>query len=315
MAAKQRLTSEAIFALLQWPMAHSHHHADTDIAALRKACVLISSFMLVELAVGLWANALVLVADAGHMFLDATALALAWWAAHLSKRGFDQQLSYGYHRFQVLAAFVNGLTLVGLIIWITVEAVQRLINPESMNPWPTLIVASLGFIVNLVAFRLLHDTSGNTNIRSAALHVLGDLLGSVAAMIAAAVVMIWGWLYADPVLTLVIVVILGRGAYGVLRESAHILLEGVPAGVNLAQIKTTLTEEIKDVDGVHHVHAWGLTAEKPLLTLHALIPENAEVQKVVADIKRLLKERFDIEHSTIQVELGPCPDDQHGHGH
>jgi cobalt-zinc-cadmium efflux system protein len=296
-------------------MAHSHHHADTDIAALRKACVLISSFMLVELAVGLWANALVLVADAGHMFLDATALALAWWAAHLSKRGFDQQLSYGYHRFQVLAAFVNGLTLVGLIIWITVEAVQRLINPESMNPWPTLIVASLGFIVNLVAFRLLHDTSGNTNIRSAALHVLGDLLGSVAAMIAAAVVMIWGWLYADPVLTLVIVVILGRGAYGVLRESAHILLEGVPAGVNLAQIKTTLTEEIKDVDGVHHVHAWGLTAEKPLLTLHALIPENAEVQKVVADIKRLLKERFDIEHSTIQVELGPCPDDQHGHGH
>jgi cobalt-zinc-cadmium efflux system protein len=296
-------------------MAHSHHHADTDIAALRRACVLISSFMLVELGVGLWANALVLVADAGHMFLDATALALAWWAAHLSKRGFDQQLSYGYHRFQVLAAFVNGLTLVGLIIWITVEAVQRLISPESMNPWPTLIVASLGFIVNLVAFRLLHDTSGNTNIRSAALHVLGDLLGSVAAMIAAAVVMIWGWLYADPVLTLVIVVILGRGAYGVLRESAHILLEGVPAGVNLAQIKTTLTEEIKDVDGVHHVHAWGLTAEKPLLTLHALIPENAEVQKVVADIKRLLKERFDIEHSTIQVELGPCPDDQHGHGH
>ena len=296
-------------------MAHSHHHADTDIAALRRACVLISSFMLVELGVGLWANALVLVADAGHMFLDATALALAWWAAHLSKRGFDQQLSYGYHRFQVLAAFVNGLTLVGLIIWITVEAVQRLISPESMNPWPTLIVASLGFIVNLVAFRLLHDTSGNTNIRSAALHVLGDLLGSVAAMIAAAVVMIWGWLYADPVLTLAIVVILGRGASGVLRESAHILLEGVPAGVNLTQIKTTLTEEIKDVDGVHHVHAWGLTAEKPLLTLHALIPENAEVQKVVADIKRLLKERFDIEHSTIQVELGPCPDDQHGHGH
>jgi cobalt-zinc-cadmium efflux system protein len=296
-------------------MAHSHHHADTDIAALRRACVLISSFMLVELVVGLWANALVLVADAGHMFLDATALALAWWAAHLSKRGFDQQLSYGYHRFQVLAAFVNGLTLVGLIIWITVEAVQRLISPESMNPWPTLIVASLGFIVNLVAFRLLHDTSGNTNIRSAALHVLGDLLGSVAAMIAAAVVMIWGWLYADPVLTLAIVVILGRGASGVLRESAHILLEGVPAGVNLAQIKTTLTEEIKDVDGVHHVHAWGLTAEKPLLTLHALIPENAEVQQVVADIKRLLKERFDIEHSTIQVELGPCPDDQHGHGH
>ncbi|NCF43718.1 MAG: cation diffusion facilitator family transporter [Proteobacteria bacterium] len=296
-------------------MARSHHHAETDIAALRKACMLISSFMLVELAVGLWANALVLIADAGHMFLDATALALAWWAAHLSERGFDQQHSYGYHRFQVLAAFVNGLTLVGLIFWLIVEAVQRLIHPESMDPWPTLIIASLGFIVNLMAFRLLHNTSGNTNIRSAALHVLGDLLGSAAAIFAAAVVMIWGWLYADPSLTLIIVVILGRGAYGVLRESAHILLEGVPAGVNLAQIKTTLTDEIKDVDGVHHVHAWGLTAEKPLLTLHALIPENAEVQQVVADIKRLLKERFDIEHSTVQVELGPCPDDMHDNGH
>mgnify|MGYP002048662263 FL=1 len=176
-------------------------------------------------------------------------------------------------------------------------------------------LATLGFIVNLIAFRLLHDTSGNTNIRSAALHVLGDLLGSVAAMVAAIVVMTLGWLYADPVLTLAIVVILSRGAYGVLKESAHILLEGVPAGVNLAQIKTTLTEEIDGVDGVHHVHAWGLTAEKPLLTLHALIPESAQVQIVVRDIKQLLKERFDIEHSTIQVELGPCPDDQHGHAH
>jgi cobalt-zinc-cadmium efflux system protein len=265
--------------------------------------------MLVELAVGLWANALVLVADAGHMFLDATALGLAWWAAHLSKRGFDQRLSYGYHRFQVLAAFVNGLTMLALIIWITVEAVQRLINPETLNAWPALIVATLGFIVNLIAFRLLHDTSSNTNIRSAALHVLGDLLGSVAAIVAAVVVMTVGWLYADPVLTLAIVAILSRGVYGVLQESAHILLEGVPAGVNLAQIKATLTEEIDEVDGVHHVHAWGLTAEKPLLTLHALIPENAKVQNVIGDIKQLLKERFGIEHSTIQIELGSCPDD------
>ena len=315
MAGISAPTGGPIFSLLQCLMAHSHHHSDGDLSALRKACLLITTFMVVELVVGLWANALVLVADAGHMFLDATALGLAWWAAHLSKRGFDQQLSYGYHRFQVLAAFVNGLTLVALIIWITVEAVQRLINPEAMNPWPTLIVATLGFIVNLIAFRLLHDTSGNTNIRSAALHVLGDLLGSVAAMVAAIVVMTLGWLYADPVLTLAIVVILSRGAYGVLKESAHILLEGVPAGVNLAQIKTTLTEEIDGVDGVHHVHAWGLTAEKPLLTLHALIPESAQVQIVVRDIKQLLKERFDIEHSTIQVELGPCPDDQHGHAH
>ena len=294
-------------------MAHSHHHHDTDISALRKACLLITSFMLVELGVGLWANALVLIADAGHMFLDTTALGLAWWAAQLSKREEDQQLSYGYHRFQVLAAFVNGLTLVALIGWISVEAVLRLFNPETMDPEPTLVVATLGFIVNLIAFRMLHNTSGNTNVRSAALHVLGDLLGSVAAIVAATTVMLFGWLYADPVLTLCIVVILGRGAYRVLKESGHILLEGVPAGVDLGTIKQTLTDEIDAVDGVHHVHAWGLTAEKPLLTLHALIPENAPVQRVVSDIKRVLKERFDIDHSTIQVELGPCPDDEQDH--
>jgi cobalt-zinc-cadmium efflux system protein len=182
-----------------------------------------------------------------------------------------------------------------------------------MDPEPTLLVATLGFIVNLIAFRMLHNTSGNTNVRSAALHVLGDLLGSVAAIVAATTVMLFGWLYADPVLTLCIVVILGRGAYRVLKESGHILLEGVPAGVDLATIKQTLTDEIDAVDGVHHVHAWGLTAEKPLLTLHALIPENAPVQRVVSDIKRVLKERFDIDHSTIQVELGPCPDDEQDH--
>ncbi len=296
-------------------MAHSHHHDDTDISALRRACLLITSFMLVELGVGLWANALVLIADAGHMFLDATALGLAWWAAQLSKREEDQQLSYGYHRFQVLAAFVNGLTLVALIAWITVEAVLRLLSPEAMDPEPTLLVATLGFIVNLIAFRMLHHTSGNTNVRSAALHVLGDLLGSVVAMVAAVAVMLFGWLYADPLLSLCIVVILGRGALRILQESGHILLEGVPAGVDLATIKRTLTEEIDAVDGVHHVHAWGLTAEKPLLTLHALVPENAPIQTVVSDIKRLLKERFDIDHSTIQVELGPCPDDHQSHAH
>ena len=199
---------------------------------------------------------------------------------------------------------MNGLALVELIIWITVEAVQRLINPEAMNPWPALLVATLGLIVNLIAFRLLHDTNSNTNIRSAALHVLGDLLDSMAAMVAAVVVMTVGWLYADQMLAIAIALILSRGVYGVLQESAHMLLEGVPAGVNLSQIEATLTEEIDEVDGVHQVLAWALTAEKPLLTLNALVPKNAKVQKVIVDVKQLLKERFGIEHSTIKIELG-----------
>ncbi len=289
--------------------AHSHHHPATDAHALGSACLLISSFMIIELAVGWWTNALVLLADAGHMFLDASALALAWWAARLANRGFDQQLSYGYHRFGVLAAFVNALTLISLTIWISIEAVSRLWSPEPMLPLPTLIVASLGFVVNLVAFRLLHNTSGNTNVRSAALHVLGDLLGSGAAIAASLIVMTVGWLYADPLLSLVIVFILLRGAIGILRESAHILLEGVPTGVDLSEIKQTLCTQINEVQDIHHVHAWGLTAERPLITLHAIVLEGADVYSVISEVKALLRRQFHIEHSTIQIELGACPDD------
>ena len=292
-------------------MSHGHHHHShqQDTVVLRRAFFLIAGFMLIELIAALWTNALVLLADAGHMFLDATALGLSWWAARVSERGYDQKLSYGYHRFQVLAAFINGLTLAALVVWIAIEAVNRIANPEPILPLPALAVAVVGFIVNIVAYRWLHTGSGNANVRSAALHVLGDLLGSAAAIIAALLVYYFGWLYADPVLAIVIIFILGRGAWRVISESAHILLEGVPADVDLAEIKRELCRAVPQVQEVHHVHAWALTAEKPLLTLHALVPENTPVHDVVEDIKAVLNNTFGIDHSTIQVETGPCPDD------
>ena len=287
---------------------HDHHHGNADVVMLRRAFVLTTVFLVVELIAGLWTNALVLIADAGHMLLDSVALGLAWWAAHLSTRNEDERLSYGYHRFQVLAAFVNGLTLAALVAWIAIEASSRLLTPEPMIPLPALAVATLGFVVNLIAFRWLHSGSSNTNMHSAALHVLGDLLGSAAAIIAALAVYLFGWLYADPVLTLLIVAILGRGAYRVLKETTHILLEGVPKGIDLQAIKRGLTDKVDGVVQIHHVHAWGLTAEKPLLTLHALVQEGTGVQTVVEDIKAVLRETYRIDHSTIQIEVGPCPD-------
>lgn len=287
---------------------HDHHHGNADVVMLRRAFVLTTVFLVVELIAGLWTNALVLIADAGHMLLDSVALGLAWWAAHLSTRNEDERLSYGYHRFQVLAAFVNGLTLAALVVWIAIEASSRLLTPEPMIPLPALAVATLGFVVNLIAFLWLHSGSSNTNMRSAALHVLGDLLGSAAAIIAALAVYLFGWLYADPVLTLLIVAILGRGAYRVLKETTHILLEGVPKGIDLQAIKRGLTDKVDGVVQIHHVHAWGLTAEKPLLTLHALVQEGTGVQTVVEDIKAVLRETYRIDHSTIQIEVGPCPD-------
>ena len=294
-------------------MGHEHHNHSHDLpdneAIVGRAFLLIAGFMGVEVVGGLAANSLTLLADAGHMFLDATALGLSWYALRLSKRDTDHNLSYGYHRFQVLAAFMNGLTIFALIIWILFEAYSRLRAPEEMLALPAFAVAFVGLVVNIVAFRWLHGAQDNAAVRSAALHVIGDLLGSAAAIIADLTVYFTGWLYADPLLSLVIVVILARGAWRVLRDSAHILLEGVPAGINLREIADTLTARVPGVIEVHHVHAWALTAEKPLLTLHANVDEQTELSSVVTGMKTLLNDDFGIDHSTIQVEHGLCPDD------
>jgi cobalt-zinc-cadmium efflux system protein len=290
-------------------LAHSHSHAQPDNATLlSRAFLLIAGFMLVEVIGGLLANSLTLLADAGHMFLDASALGFSWYAIRISQREQDHRLSYGYHRWQVLAAFVNGLTLLGLVCWILIEALERLRHPELMLPLPALIVATLGLIVNLIAYRWLHHAEDNANVRAASLHVLGDILGSASAIIAALTVWFTGWPYADPLLALLIAVILGRGAWQVLNQSAHILLEGVPEGVNLETIAERLTAHIPAISNVHHLHAWALTAERPLVTLHAKADPHADQEQVVAKMKQVLTEEFGITHSTIQLEHGDCPD-------
>jgi cobalt-zinc-cadmium efflux system protein len=291
-------------------MAHGHNHVTDNERLLRRAFVLIAGFMLVEVAGGLLANSLTLLADAGHMLLDASALGFSWYALAQSRRLDDERLSYGYHRWEVLAAFINGLTLMALVAWILVEAAGRLQTPHVMLPAPALAVASVGLLVNLIAYRWLHQGSDSATVRSAALHVLGDLLGSVAAIVAALTVWLTGWPYADPLLAVAIAAILGRGAWRVLSEATHILLEGVPEGIHLDTIASTLTEKVPGVIGVHHLHAWALTAEKPMLTLHASVTEPADLSEVVNRIKSVLNDEFGIDHSTIQVDHGRCPDHQ-----
>jgi cobalt-zinc-cadmium efflux system protein len=298
---------------------HDHHHDHphdhhAEERPLKAAFVLVTAYMIVE-AIGGWiANSLTLLADAGHMFLDASALGLAWAAVRLSQRETDSNLSYGYHRFQVLAAFVNGLTMLALCAWIVVQAIGRLGAPEPMLAMPALVVAGVGLVVNLIALRLLHASASHSiNTRAAAMHVIGDLLGSVAAIAAAATTLVFGWKYADPILAFVVVAILLRGAVRVVIDAGHILLEGVPQHLDLDQIKTRLTQNVSNVIEVHHVHAWALTTERPLLTLHATITEGADAHTAVERIKAILMDDFGIRHSTIQVERGPCPDGDHGH--
>jgi len=294
---------------------HAHHHHDHTRSrerVLRGAFALIAGFMVVEVAVGLLANSLTLLADAGHMFLDASALGFSWYAVRLSARASDERLTYGYHRFQVLAAFVNGLLLVGLSVAIVLEAIERFGAPMPMIAGPALAVACVGLIVNLVAYRLLHgDGHDDINVRSAALHVLGDILGSVAAIAAAATVLLTGWLYADPILACVVVAILLRGAIRILRESAHILLEGVPKHLDLDVIRGRLNERLAGAGEVHHLHAWGLTPEHPLITLHARVLDGSDGHALVERIKAVLHGEFGLDHSTVQIERGPCPDAEH----
>ena len=291
---------------------HAGQNRDRDRRYERKlgrAFWLIAAFAGVEVVGAVIGNSLTLAADAGHMLLDASALGLSWFAMRLSQRAATNRLTYGYHRFQVLAAFVNGLALVALCAWIVFEAVGRLRAPEVVLPLPVLTVALVGLVVNVVAYRMLHGTD-NLNVRSAALHVLGDLLGSVAAITSALAVLAFGWRWADPVLALVVAAIIGRSAWRVLRDAGHILLEASPKGLDIDDVQVALTAGVPGVVAVHQVHAWALTNERPVLTLHATVEATADMQSTIERIKAVLKAVFDIHHSTVQLERGDCPDEE-----
>ena len=296
---------------------HSHDHGGhappVDADNQRRvfwAMLVTGGFMVVEVVGGLLSGSLALLADAGHMLTDTASLALAWFAFQLGRKPADNARSYGYQRFQVLAAFVNGATLLAIVGWIAVEAVGRLLAPQPVMGASMMAVAVLGLVVNLLAFRLLHGgDQHNLNLRGAALHVLGDLLGSVAAIAAAGVILITGWTPIDPLLSLLVAGLILRSAWMLLRQSGHILLEGTPSHLDIEEIKRELPAAVPAISDVHHVHAWSLTAERPLVTLHAQLREGADHNRALQAIKAHLSERFAVEHSTVQLEPGPCADD------
>ena len=292
-------------------------HGNGSERRLLWALLLTGTFMIVEAAGGIISGSLALLADAGHMLVDTAALALAWFAVHLGHRPADPRRSYGYHRAQVLAAFVNGVVLVGITVWILAEAVQRLLDPVPVLGGLMLAVAVLGLMVNIAAFAILHNRDDtNLNLRAATLHVFGDLLGSVGAITAAGVILWTGWTPIDPILSVLVAALILRGAWKIIRHSGHILLEGAPEDIDEAEVRATVTENVPGVSDVHHVHAWSLTPERPLLTLHARIEDGTDQEMVLRQIKCVLAERFAIGHATIQLERETCPDTPPGHpGH
>lgn len=298
-------------------MAHSHSHSSRTPKRERRllwALALTFSFMLVEVAGGLISGSLALLADAAHMATDAASLLLALLAFRLSRRPADSARSFGFHRAEILAAFVNGMAMMALVVWIGYEAVLRMLAPVEIMGGVMLTVASLGLVVNLIAFWLLHSAGEkNLNLRGAAVHVLGDLLGSVAAIAASVVILMTGWTPIDPILSLFVAALILRSAWGITRESAHILMEGTPASFDLDQLGAELCEQIEGVENVHHLHAWSLTQERPIITFHAQITDTADGDRIIRDLNQYLREKIGVRHVTIQIERNHCklfsPDD------
>lgn len=268
--------------------------------------------MFVEVVGGLWSGSLALLADAGHMLTDAMALALALWAQVQSRRPPDPLRSYGYHRVPVLVAFGNGLALLLIVGWIGFEAVQRLLAPPQIVAGTMLGVAIAGLVVNLLAFAVLRGGhEHDMNVRGAFLHVLGDLLGSVAAIIAALVILATGWTLIDPLLSLLVALLILRSATQLVRDSAHVLLEGTPQGFDAATFAQRLPAQVAGVRSVHHVHHWMLTPERSVMTLHAVLADGADDERVVRDIKDWVHAHHRVRHVTVQTERASCPDERH----
>ena len=297
-------------------MSHDHHtHHDqgvsrNNVTRVKLALVLTGIFTLVEVAGGIISGSLALLADAGHMFTDTFALGLAAFAFHVSARPADSKRSFGYHRFQIIAAFVNGLSILLVVAWIVFEAIQRLLEPPDVLGGTMLLVAIAGLVVNIVAFVILHGgDQENLNIRGAVLHVMGDLLGSVAAVAGAIVIIKTGWMPIDPILSLLVAALLLRSAWQLTRRSAHVLLEGSPEWLNVPEMREKIVAAVPAVLDIHHVHVWGLTPQHPILTMHIVLDQSPEdPTAIVRRVKETLKAEFGVSHSTIELEVDDCAD-------
>ena len=302
-------------------MAHEHRHRDhghsnvheangKNLRRVMIALVLTGLFMVVEIVGGIISGSLALLADAGHMLTDTMALALAAMAFHVSKRPPDGKLTFGYQRFQILAAFVNGISLLAVVGWILFEAINRFLNPNEILGETMLVVAAAGLLVNLISFAVLHSGDQyNLNIRGAALHVAGDLLGSVAAIVAALVIIYTAWTPIDPILSVAVAMLILKSAWSLVKRSAHILLEGAPEWLNVAAMQERVVAGVPGVGEIHHVHIWGLTPQELILTMHMTVVDGAASQSdVVRDTKQFMKDEYGIAHSTIEVDVDGCSD-------
>ncbi len=288
---------------------HHHHHHDHDQRTQNKkgltiALAITAGIMLLEFFGGLLTNSLALLSDSGHMLSDTASLALSLVAMWFATRPASPSKSYGFYRFEILAALFNGLTLfviAGFIVW---EAVERLMSPPTVAGGSMMMIAAIGLIANLLSAWFLMkkgDVRDNVNLKSAYLHVLGDALGSVGAIVAGALMMAFSWYVADPVISVLVALLILRSAWGVLSQSIHILMEGTPVTIDQAEVKKTLGA-IEGVRDVHDLHIWTITSGLDSLSCHLVVEDSRDSQTILQQAIRIIDEKFQIKHTTIQVE-------------
>jgi cobalt-zinc-cadmium efflux system protein len=288
--------------------SHSHNHFEEGRAGNKKgliiALTITTSVMILEFFGGLITNSLALLSDSGHMLSDAASLFLSLVAMWFATRPPSPKKSYGFYRFEILAALFNGVTLfiiAGFIVW---EAFGRFFEPPTVASGSMIIIASIGLLANMVSAWFLiqkSDVKNNVNMRSAYLHVLGDALGSVGTIIAGIVMLLFGWYVADPIISVLVALLILKSAWGVIQQSVHILLEGTPPSVDYEEVKEALMQ-LDGVVNVHDLHIWTVTSGLEMLSCHVLIEDEKDSQEMLQQGIQMLQERFHLEHTTIQVE-------------
>lgn len=293
---------------------HTHDHSlasnSTDRLLSRFGWSIVVTLLFVagEAAAGWWYNSLALLADAGHNLADGAALCISWYAIRIGRRASSHQKTFGYHRASILAALVNAVSLILIALGIFYEGVQRFIQPESVNGTAMIGVALVAAIVNLVIVLLLrHEGAKDINVRSAVLHMFGDMLFSVGVVVAGFVVLYTGWMQADPLISLLIGVFIVWSSIAILKESIHILMEGAPLEIDMSRLVEAITE-IPDVRGVHDLHVWTIASGLPVLTAHIVLDDFAISRgaQILDSVKSQLNDHFGIRHATLQLECLEC---------
>ncbi|MGM0845331.1 MAG: cation diffusion facilitator family transporter [Bacillota bacterium] len=288
---------------------HGHHHGQDHTREGNKkglfiALIITTCIMVLEFFGGLITNSLALLSDSGHMLSDASSLALSLAAMWIAGRAATSNKTFGYHRFEILAALLNGVTLfviAGFIVW---EAYERLLDPQAVASRTMMLIALIGLLANMMSAWVLirkGDVKDNVNLRSAYLHVLGDALGSVGAIIAGAIMLWFDWYWADPLISVLVALLILKSAWGIIVQTIHILMEGVPAGLEAEKVRGVLGS-ISGVRSIHDLHIWTITSGMNSLSCHILIEEEEDDQEILQNAINLIEEKFHITHTTIQIE-------------